>query len=168
MDPISALALVKQSADATKSIFDAVKTLRSTFKGDKNASGELENITDRLISLRDNLISAQDMIQGLQSKLSLESNEVRSLTEKLREVEKANTEIEKYELHEIIPGKFVHAPKESMNSLAPPHYICTSCASNNFKSILQTETQGDFVWLACHRCGSKIELQAPRGGFWEV
>ncbi|WP_125933214.1 hypothetical protein [Candidatus Sodalis sp. SoCistrobi] len=133
------------------------------FVSPRKASGELDHIANQLIALRDSLISAQELIQDLQYRLSLESDKVRFLKEKLGEVEKTKAEIEKYELHEIVPGKFVYTPKESVAPLAPSHCICTNCAGNNFKSILQTETQGSFVWLVCHHCGSKIETKTAKG-----
>lgn len=166
MEPISALLLIKKSADTLKSAFDSVSSLRDAFKNDNKTSQELSAIEDRLSSVRGDLISAQERIQSLQSQLSSESNRVSLLEKELSNLKEIRADLENYSLFEIIRGKFVLTPKESMGGVTPSHYVCVHCSQNGVKSILQTETKGSFEWLNCHNCQSKIELKAPTGGVW--
>ncbi|NWA44224.1 hypothetical protein HX889_41855 [Pseudomonas reactans] len=166
MEPISAILLVKQGSEALKSALTAASSLRDLFKGDKKALNQIEEIQEKVLNARQDLISAQEMIQTLQSQLSSESDKVRSLEKELTQIKESNNELQEYKLHEIVPGKFVRTPKESLDAMTPAHHICENCAQKRIKSILQKKTQGSFVWLVCHNCHTEIEIKAPRGGVW--
>lgn len=63
---------------------------------------------------------------------------VHDLEDRVRELEKQASEVERYELVEEYPGTFAFRIKESARNGEPLHYVCPGCLDNkSLKSILQ-------------------------------
>ncbi|WP_350316477.1 hypothetical protein OHK33_01280 [Pectobacterium aroidearum] len=167
MEPLSALALLKEGSSSLKSAIDVVSSIKSLIQKDKKASEEFDKLHIQLYEAREKLFTAQERLQNMQSEVYSLKNKATSLEEEIVQLKKQRSGFESYFFNEIAPGRFVYTVTPSETETTPLHHICASCKEKNIKSILQLETQGSFEWLICHQCDSKIEIKKPKGGVWE-
>lgn len=105
-----------------------------------------------VIELQEKILSAQEAQSALVQR-------VRDLETEMTQMEKWDTEKQRYQLKSLPPGVFVYALKPEETGGEPPHYICQNCHENGKKSHLHGS--GDHYGTAtfeCKRCGSKFRI----------
>jgi hypothetical protein len=130
---------------AFKTMFDTAKALK-----DMNDA----NIRNAAVS------DLWEQIFTAQTRYAASIEQIRELEEKLATFENWETEKQRYELAEPIPGVRVYRIKESMRGDELPHEICATCYAHKHISILQRQTwsPGRCHVLICNDCGSVVYL----------
>jgi hypothetical protein len=121
-------------------------------------------LRDTIIKLSAQIMAAQSGALAAQSdQLSL-LDEIRSLKEKVVELEAWNTEKGRYKLTDLGRGLKTYTLKEGMENGEPPHHLCANCYNEGHKSVLQTEIRvpGRSEVLVCHRCGADLYVSGLR------
>ena len=124
-----------QSLKLAKDVLKAFRSLQVTAEVQgklMELQGLVSDAYTATIEARADQLTMQDQIHELKSELM--------------KFENWETEKERYELKEVVSGRFVYATKEPVESGEPPHKICPNCYGNRIKTILQ------------------FEYRAPRGG----
>jgi len=116
-------------------------------------------------------LELQSKIMDAQSSVFLVNNERAALIEEIGELKKKvagfetwETEKQRYELIETIPGVRVYSLKEDAQPPETPHQICAQCYQKGQKSILQHENRqpGRAEVLVCHNCGLDLYVSGNR------
>lgn len=148
-----AIAEAFSSLQAASQIVKAILDLR-----------DADLIREKSRELSSLLISAQSETLGVQSQLASAIEEVRKLKDRVMQMEDWRIEKARYELKEVVPGRFAYAIRETERGMQPPHCICAQCYERGFKSILQSEylAAGRVDLLSCPACKTEIVTKGVR------
>ena len=135
-----------QSVASLNEILRATKELR-----DRN------DLVAAVSQVNEKLMLANGVALESQEKQAALSNEVRELQSKLAELERWETEIQRYEMHRFATGALAYRLKPSTEQGEPTHFLCPDCVSNRKATKLQPLRNG--ITLRCHVCGLKIEIE---------
>lgn len=110
---------------------------------------------DALIELQAQIIAAQQGALAAQAREAAMSDEIRSLKERMAELEAWDTEKQRYQLTDFGGGTFAYVLKPDMSSGEPSHRICAACYQEGRKSILQFKLQTGYHQdkYNCPACG---------------
>lgn len=130
------------------------------------------SIQAKVIEFQSRILDAQGLVFAAQENRATLVERIRDLEQSIARMEAWDTEKQRYELKELGQGTLAYAPKESVSSSEPPHWICAQCYEAGKKSILQPEVRfpGRTEVYVCHSCGSELiasggrdaTLSAPR------
>ena len=142
------VAEVYAGIGAFKTMFDMAKALK-----------EMDTANARnmaVINLQERILTAQSAYADLASRVG-------ELEEQVRSFETWDRDKQRYELHELKPGKFVYRLKDGAEPAEPPHEICAKCYEDGKRSVLQQERVhapkgGMQEYVTCHRCRSQINI----------
>lgn len=131
------------------SIFNTMMNMAKALKDIDN--GVARNAA--VIALQEQIL----MAQAEQSALIASKGELEA---QLRRFETWESEKQRYELHEIKPGRFTRRLKEAMAQGEPTHDICTQCYNHGIASILQNRKTevGRYHLLVCGECKTELNL----------
>lgn len=113
-------------------------------RDDAKVSAATIEISQRLLELGQLTSTAQQEVATLRSSEG-------ELHRRIAELEKRQTERDKYSLHEIRPGAFAYAsqqPEAGMDT--PQHYLCQPCFDDGLKRVLRFEKAGDYYDARWH------------------
>ena len=119
---------------------------------------DISVLQTKTVELQSAILAAQSSALSAQSEQFALIDRIRDLEEKVRRMEAWETEKDRYQLKEIISGRFTYVLKDTVQPPEPPHQICTNCYSRGEKSILQERHHavGRARSLSCHNCGAEI------------
>jgi hypothetical protein len=127
-----------------KLVMDSLKAL-SEIRDETLRNDAIAAILSKLVQLN------RDLLEADQAKAAL-TQEKRALEAKIMEMEKARSDLERYQLYTIGNGISVYMLKPDERGDAPPHWLCPGCYTNGKKAILQYVTQTGHGHL--YRCGA--------------
>lgn len=156
------ISFVTKAAGMVKSTVDAITSFKSLVKGDNSLSEKITDIEKQLLEAWALVLNSQQVVIDLQNLYASEHEEKVRIGKELSKLKSSLRDVKKYELFEFIPGVFVFAPKSEHDSKKKSHCICANCATDGEKSILQTEPEGRFMYLVCHRCSSRLTIQTAK------
>lgn len=156
------ISFVTKAAGMVKSTVDAIASFKSLVKGDNSLSEKITDIEKQLLEAWALVLNSQQVVIDLQNLYASEHEEKVRIGKELSKLKSSLRDVKKYELFEFIPGVFVFAPKSEHDSKKKSHCICANCATDGEKSILQTEPEGRFMYLVCHRCSSRLTIQTAK------
>lgn len=150
---------ISSSAALVASIQHSLQIVKSLFNV---RDGALER--EKTAELREKLFTVLGDAMTVQAALASAQEEVAALKDRIVKMENWNTEAARYELKEIVPGRFAYSIKEAQRGAEPAHSICASCYQRGVKSILQAEHQavGRVELLLCHVCDAEIITRGVR------
>lgn len=134
---------------ALKTAFDIAKGLK-----------DIDDATRRnaaVIELQEKILAAREAQSTLLDRVG-------ELEEKVASFERWDTEKERYDLKQLIPGAptFAYALKPDAQPPEPFHCICVTCYQKRLKSILQFSrivmSGGNEKILACPICDTKVHV----------
>ncbi|EHL2774347.1 hypothetical protein KCE64_005145 [Salmonella enterica subsp. enterica serovar Hvittingfoss] len=163
MEPIStSIGFVAKAAVMVKSTADAIESIKRLVKGDNSLSEKITAIEKQLLEAWSLVLNSQQVVMDLQNLCTSEREEKERIRKELGKLKSSLRDVKKYELFEYVPGVFVFAPKSEHDVKKKSHCICANCATDGEKSILQTEPDGRFMYLVCHRCSSRLTIQTAK------
>lgn len=111
---------------------------------------EFQKIT---ISTNFDLVTLQQANQAL-------TKEKSDLERQIMDMERWDTESQRYQLHSSVGGGLLYAVKESMKGAEPAHYLCPKCFQDRKKSILNGATDPNgWTVLRCPSCKTDIQTR---------
>lgn len=147
MDVMTALAGIRATIDFTKA---------AVANRDDHKIAEVEQRLTRV------LIDVQDVCLGLQQKLAASAEAesaakdlVRDVSDKVRKLEAAAAERDKYELAEPYSGTFVLNLKDRSGAMEPFHRLCQPCMDNLGKKFV---LQGGPSFFRCPSCKHNYQI----------
>ena len=148
---------------AIKGAVDGLKAARDIAK---SAIGlrDAAMLQGKVIELNDAIIAAQSSALDAQADQLTLAKRIEDLERQIAEAEKWDTEKQRYDLNEIIPGVYAFALKEAERGSTPAHHMCANCFNEGHLAILQEETRMPYhtKFLNCHRCGSEVVTEGMR------
>lgn len=116
------------------------------------------DVAAKAIELQNIIISLQGAVGATQSANAELNETIKSLKEKLAQVDDFQSEVSRYQLTQPWTGSIVYALKESMSEGEPPHYLCTACYQNKRKSILNcAEVSSGWTKYVCPQCKASLD-----------
>ena len=117
-------------------------------------------VTEAVSEITQRLIEAQTAVMNANKRIvELEDSE-RHARQKLMDLENWQDEAERYHLHEVVPGIFFYAIKDTHRGSDPFHYLCPNCFVNQRKSLMQRPTNASLEYH-CPACSYKARTQSP-------
>ena len=148
---------------AIKGAVDGLKVARDIAK---TAIGlrDAAMLQEKVIELNDAIIAAQSSALDAQADQLTLAKRIEDLERQIAETEKWDTEKQRYDLNEIIPGVYAFALKEAERGSTPAHYMCANCFNDGHLAILQKEKRMPYhtKFLNCHRCGLEVVTEGTR------
>jgi hypothetical protein len=122
----------------------------------KTAGTVVETTSDHktkeaIAGLQNGILDLQAKVYAAQAKYQELADAKREAEEKLRAIEKWESEAARYQLTELAPGILVYALRTDQLRGEPIHYICPHCFERKQKSILQRPST-DHTNYVCHEC----------------
>lgn len=124
------------------------------------AANGLSNYNELVSAISDvnsKLMQANMVALESQEKQFSLTNEISGLKEKLRQIEDWEGQMKRYKLHEFPTNGLAYALQPGMEQGEPIHYLCTTCADQKQKTILQP--RGNLLYCTIHK--TNIVIQAP-------
>jgi lipopolysaccharide biosynthesis regulator YciM len=117
-------------------------------------------VTEAVSEITKRLIEAQAAVMDANKRIvELEDSECQA-RQKLMDLENWQDEAGRYHLHEVVPGIFFYAVKETHRGSDPFHYLCPNCFVGKQKSIMQRPTNSSLEYQ-CPACSYKARTQSP-------
>lgn len=143
--------------------FSAIGGLVASLKAASDLTKAAVTIRDEVV-LRDKVIELQGLIMTAQTSAMAAQLDYMETADRLRQAETAlaaardwNTERARYKLTQISRGVFVLLLRDEEASSDPKHAICTTCAEQGMKAILQSQIDDDaHDTLRCPACKTAI------------
>ncbi len=115
------------------------------------------NVTQKAIELQSAIISLQSAITSIQAQNYDLLQENHSLKQRLIDLERWDTEAQKYHLQKVADGVFVYASNQEQADTGPEHWLCVHCYGKKQKSILQRKQKTlDGTSYLCPNCKTEI------------
>lgn len=142
----STLSSLKTAGDITKAILEL---------------NSLTKINERIIELQAVLIAANNSALSAKMEHSEMIDRERALKKEMADFKAWKRDKKRYELCQP-RGVFglVYGVKEVMRIAEAPHYLCTHCADNGKKSIMQPDGKRQESCLVCPNCNLNIHVDA--------
>lgn len=144
-----AIAEISALVTGIKTTIDIVKNSQS--------SHDSATILQAQSDVLEHLFTIQAEALTLQEKHLAVLHEKEDLMKKVMQFERWEKTESEYELQEIEYGTFVYTFKNSQESGAPTHYLCTQCWGDRKKSILQIQSTKYNSKLVCPLCNFGFE-----------
>jgi hypothetical protein len=161
----------------TNSLIDSIT---SPLKAAGDIANGLINLRDTVkfgeavISLQAQIMSAQQGALAAKRQETQMGAEIRTLKQRLADMDDWKAQQERYQLEKLPPGVFVYTLKPDKADGEPPHQICQTCYQRSKKSILHAhEASGGTQNLECHECKTMVlvgenrdlSLHRPKGSW---
>lgn len=146
--------------------FGSAKAALGLVKGATAAAVD-HGVKDKLIEIQSAILDIQEKLGDAQAERLDLLHQLDELKRKVRDFEDAKAALDKYELFEIKPGKFVYRSK-AHEGTEPAHYICPKCYSEGRATLLQagTSVHGGAL-LRCSACSfslTTVPVPPPKRG----
>ena len=135
---------------------ESIKALSALVRGATSAAID-HGMKAKLIDIQSAILDTQAKLGDAQAERIELLQQVGELQSKLRELEKAKTVLDSYELCSVDQGKFLYKPRQGASGSEVEHYACPACYNAGSLSVLQQFKTGSQQTLySCHAC--KFEL----------
>lgn len=119
--------------------------------------------SEKIGEMNAKILEAQGFALSAQADQFSLSKRVSEVEKELMDLKDFRREKENYQLKSIGSKAFVYAPKDSVETSEPSHWLCSTCCNQDRKSILQFAgkdliTPRLHIWK-CHLCDSEIRTQ---------
>ena len=146
------IAEIKATYDAAAAALRFAKSIQSLSK-----DGEVNKV---VIELQQSILDLQSSIFEAQSKMEELSRAKQESEDKLRAIQKWESEKSRYVLQELAPNILVYALRPDDKIGEPSHYLCPNCFQKDEKRLLQRPSP-NHTNFKCHACG--LELRTDSG-----
>jgi hypothetical protein len=147
--------------------------LKDAFQGRKGAAALVKTIAGSPDANRDEtaqrltqvIIDVQAKTMDAQNQLAEAKEKIRSLQQRIKDMDTWATEKQRYELWEAGSGRaLVYRLKESERAGQPEHFICPKCYEDGQARILQRHKAPGLEWLTCLTCDARLYVHGVSPG----
>ena len=147
-------------ANWAEAILSPLKTASSLLQEaiDLRDTVKLGDVSLRLMA---QILAAQQAAIQANSEQSTLTQQIRTLEERVAELEAWDVQEDRYELKQLHRGPFAYILKEGQENGEKPHALCTNCYQRKFKSHLQMSGNTnvhDRTWF-CPSCEMTVKGQ---------
>jgi len=107
--------------------------------------------------MQQEILNAQSSLIDAQSRQTTLTETVGALKEQIARIKAWDRDKERYALVPIFAGALAYALKEECKGSEPPHWVCTRCSEDGFKSILNPRHERQMFCYVCPRCSAVID-----------
>ena len=144
----AALSTLKILKDLTKTIIDSKRLIA---------------VRKQAIESQAAIIELQNTMIGMQSQYQALLQEKDQLKKQLAEIERWETEADKYYLEQIEPGVFAYALDPDMEPNEPEHWLCTQYENKQKSILVRTGADTKGIVYLCFRCQNSIRVHRNPG-----